>query len=47
MQQFHVGDFTEGKQLKKLQQLCQDGCSILSKLAISAVNSLRLDSNNI
>ena len=47
LQQFHVGDLTEGEQLKKLQQSCQDGCSILSKSAISMVNSLRLDSNNI
>ena len=47
LQQFHMGDLPEGEQLKKLQQSCQDVYSMISKSAISAADSLRLDSDNI
>ena len=47
LQQFHVGNLTEGQQLKKLQQSCQGICGIVSESAKCATASLKLDSDNL
>ena len=47
LQKFHLDNLTEGEQLKKLQQSCQDIYNIVSESAQSATTSLRLDGESL